>query len=487
MFFPLASFTGYRYLLVQYSYKYQIGGTCLNRIHPYLPNSVTEIKEEMMEKIGINNINELFSDIPIEFIYKKELDIPGPHSEIEVKQHVSGLLEKNKSLRCPPFLGGGVWPHYVPTIVDEVIHRAEFLTSYTPYQPEISQGILQAIFEYQSLICELVGMEVANSSLYDWSTAVGEAALMSSRISRQFKVLVPDLISPERLSVLKTYTEPAGIIIEKIDHDPITGQLDLEDLKEKIDEKTAMVYIENPSYMGFVEEKVEAIGEITHDTKALYVVGVDPTSLGLLKAPGSYDADIVVGEGQPLGNHMSYGGPLLGILACKHDNKYIRQMPGRIIGITQTLSDNRQGFVMTLATREQHIRREKATSNICSNQALNAVATGVYLALMGPSGMRDLSEIIMKKAKYAQKKIGELPGVRAPIYNSFHFKEFTVNFQNKTLEEINVALHSQNIEAGIPLKRSFELGETALYCVTELHSKSDIDFLVSTFREALEG
>jgi len=459
----------------------------LSKIHPYLPNSVPEIKEKMMEKIGIDSIDELFSDIPKEFIYDKTLDIPGPNSEVEVKRHVSGLLEENKTLKTPPFLGGGVWPHYVPTVVDEVVHRAEFLTSYTPYQPEISQGILQAVFEYQSLVCELVGMEVTNSSLYDWATAVGEAALMSSRITRKDKVLVPDLMSPYRLSVLKTYTEPAGIKVEMIDHDPITGLLDLEDLKEKNDDKTAMVYIENPSYMGFAEERAEAIGELTHETKALYVVGVDPTSLGLLKPPGEYDADIVCGEGQPLGNHMSYGGPLLGILSCKHDNRFIRQMPGRIIGVTETLTDHRQGYVMTLATREQHIRREKATSNICSNQALNAVTAGVYLALMGSQGMKELSETIMKKAKYAQKKIGELPGVRAPIFNSFHFKEFTVNFQYKTLKEVNAALHAQGIEAGIPLNGDFDFGETALYCVTEIHTKEDIDLLVSTLKEALEG
>ena len=458
----------------------------MSKIHPYLPNSVPEIKDKMMEKINIKSIDELFSDIPNEFIYKKKLTIPGPHSEVEVKQHVSGLLEENKTLRCPPFLGGGVWPHYVPTVVDEVIHRAEFLTSYTPYQPEISQGILQAIFEYQSLVCELVGMDVTNSSLYDWATAVGESGLMSSRITRRSKLLVPDLMSPYRLSVLKTYTEPAGITVEKVDHDTITGQMDMEDLKEKTDDKTAMVYVENPSYMGFAEENMVAIGEIAHAKGALYVVGVDPTSLGLLKAPGDYDADIVCGEGQPLGNHMSYGGPLLGIMACKHDNKYLRQMPGRLIGITETIADQRQGYVMTLATREQHIRREKATSNICSNEALNAVAAGVYLSLMGPQGMKDLSETIMKKAKYAQKKIGELPGVRAPIFNSFHFKEFTVNFQYKTLKEVNAALHAHNLEAGIPLN-DFDLGETALYCVTEVHSKEDIDFLVSTLKEALEG
>lgn len=460
----------------------------MSKIHPYLPNSVPEIKQKMMEKIGISSIAELYSDIPENLLFKGELDIPGPHSEAEVKQHVSGLLEQNTTLATTPFLGGGVWPHYVPSIVDEVIHRAEFLTSYTPYQPEISQGILQAIFEYQSLICELVGMEVSNSSLYDWATGVGEAGLMCSRITRRKKLLVPDIMSPERLSVLKIYTEPAGITIDYVGHDETTGLLDLEDLKAKADAETAMVYIENPSYLGFAETQVNAIGEIAHDNKALFVVGVDPTSLGVLKAPGDYGADIVIGEGQPLGNHMSYGGPLLGIMACSHENKIIRQLPGRIIGITETLKDQRQAYVMTLATREQHIRREKATSNICSNEALNAVAAGVYLSLMGPQGMKDLGELIMSKSKYAQDKIGALPGVTAPVFDGFHFKEFTVNFKYKSLKEVNSALSAANIQAGIPLNKSFpDMGESALYCVTEMHSKKDIDLLVSVLKEALEG
>ncbi|MBN2336546.1 aminomethyl-transferring glycine dehydrogenase subunit GcvPA [Candidatus Bathyarchaeota archaeon] len=442
----------------------------------------------MMEEIGIKSIADLYSDIPDELVYKGKLDIPGPSAEAEVKEHVSGLLEQNTTLLCPPFMGGGVWPHYVPSVVDEVVHRAEFLTSYTPYQPEISQGILQSIFEYQSLISELVAMDVCNSSLYDWGSGVGESALMSSRITHKTKILVPDLMSPGRYSVLKTYTEPAGLKIEKVDHDETTGLIDLEDLKEKADDETAAVYIENPSYMGFVEENAEDVGEIVHDSKALFVVGVDPTSLGVLKAPGDYGADIVCGEGQPLGNHMSYGGPLLGILACKHDNRFIRQMPGRIIGVTETLKDQRRAYVMTLQTREQHIRREKATSNICSNEALLAVAAGVYLSLMGPQGMKELGETIMSRARYAQRKIGELPGVRAPIFNSFHFKEFTVNFQDKTLSEIKKKLHANRIEAGIPLTGDFpELGETGLFCVTEVHSKKHIDALVSVLKEALEG
>jgi glycine dehydrogenase subunit 1 len=459
----------------------------LSKIHPYLPNSVPEIKEKMMEEMGISSIVDLYSDIPDELVFKGRLSIPGPMAEAEVKEHVSGLLEENTTLRCPPFLGGGVWPHLVPTVVDEVIHRAEFLTSYTPYQPEISQGILQSIFEYQSLVCELVGMDVTNSSLYDWSTALGEAALMSSRINRRTKVLVPDLISPLRLSVLKTYTEPAGIKIEKVDHDQVTGLMDLEDLKEKVNGDTSAVYIENPSYLGFVEEEAEAIGEIAHEKDALFVVGVDPMSLGILKAPGDYDADIVCGEGQPLGNHMNYGGPLLGIFACKHDNRYLRQMPGRIIGIAETLKDQRRAFVMTLQTREQHIRREKATSNICSNEALCAVAAGVYLSLLGPKGMKELGETILSRARYAQRKIGELPGVKAPIFSSYHFKEFTVNFQERTLNEINRELHANRIQAGIPLTQYFpEFGETSLFCVTEVHSKKNIDTLVSVIKEALE-
>jgi glycine dehydrogenase subunit 1 len=459
----------------------------LSRVHPYLPNSVPEVKERMMREMGISSIAELYSDIPDDLVYKGRLSIPGPMAEAEVKEHVSGLLEMNESLACPPFMGGGVWPHHVPSVVDEVVHRAEFLTSYTPYQPEISQGILQSIFEYQSHVCELMGMEVANSSLYDWSSAIGEAALMSSRVNGKKKVLVPDLMSPSRLSVLKTYTEPAGLVVEKVGHDEETGLMDLEELNEKVDGDTSAVYVENPSYMGFMEENVEAIGEVAHGKGASYIVGVDPTSLGVLKAPGDYGADIVCGEGQPLGNHMSYGGPLLGIFACKHDNRYIRQMPGRIIGMTETLKYQRRAFVMTLQTREQHIRREKATSNICSNQALCAVAAGVYLGLMGPGGMRELGETILSKARYAQRKIAGLGGVEAPIFKSQHFKEFTVRFQGRTLKEVDKTLHAHHIQAGIHLKGQFpRIGETSLICVTEVHSKRHIDALVSALKEAVE-
>jgi glycine dehydrogenase subunit 1 len=459
----------------------------MSRAHPYLPNSVPEIKEKMMHDIGIKQIDDLYVDIPEKLRFKGELQVPGPYTEQEVKKLVSETLEKNTHLKCPPFLGGGVWPHYVPSVVDEVVSRAEFLTSYTPYQPEISQGILQSIFEYQSLICELVEMAVANASMYDWSSALGEAALLASRLNHKEKILVPPFISPARLAVLKTYTDPAGMKIEKIGNDKKTGMVDLEDLKKKVDDKTAAVYVETPSYLGFAEENVKAIGEIAHEKKALYVTGVDPISLGVLSAPGSYGADVVVGEGQPLGNHMSYGGPLLGIFACNHDNAIIRQMPGRIIGITEAIEDKRRAFVMTLQTREQHIRREKATSNICSNEALCSVAGAVYLSLLGPNGLKDLAKTCTARANYAIKKINDLPNVEAPVFGAYHFKEFTVKYAKKKAEDVNKALLAHGYQGGKPLKAEFpELGESALFCVTEMHTKKDIDGLVAALKEATQ-
>jgi glycine dehydrogenase subunit 1 len=448
---------------------------------------VPEIKEKMMEEIGIESIEELYSDVPASLRFKRELEILGPHSEAEVRKKVSETLEKNSSLSCPPFLGGGVWPHYVPVVVDEVVRRAEFLTSYTPYQPEISQGILQAIFEYQSLICELVGMEVANSSMYDWSTAVGEAARMATRLTRRSTVIVPDLISPQRYSVMRTYTDPADIKVSMVGHSEVTGQLDLDDLKEQVSKDTAAIYIENPSYLGFVEEGVEAISEIAHDNKTLFIVGVDPISLGLIKPPGEYGADIVIGEGQPLGNHMNYGGPLLGIMATRADAKMIRQMPGRLIGVTESEDGSKRGLTMTLQTREQHIRREKATSNICSNQALCAVASATYLSLLGPQGIKELSEVVASKTRYAMRKMNEVSNLKTPLYKSFHFKEFTVEYQGKTVSTVNSSLLANRLQGGKSLVSEFpDFGESALYCVTEQHTKGDIDMLISVLREELE-
>jgi len=460
----------------------------LKRTHPYIPNSSEDIKERMMEELGIKTIDELYSDIPRDLWFTGELDIPGPFTESEVRKSVSETLEKNWTLACPPFLGGGVWPHYVPSVVDEIVGRAEFLTAYTPYQPETSQGMIQAQFEYQSMICELVGLEIANASVFDWATALGEAVRMASRLNRRKEVVVPTIIHPDRVKVLETYIDPVGIEMLKADYDPKLGLIDLEDLKEKVGKETTAVYIENPSYLGFIEEHAEDIGEIAHDSGALFIVGVDPISLGLMRAPGDYGADIVIGEGQPLGNHMNYGGPLLGIFACRGDRRMSRQIPGRLMGMTVTVDKKDRGFVMALMTREQHIRREKATSSICTNEALCAVAAAVYLSLLGPSGLRDLCELITSRAHYAMRRIAKLPGVRAPLFSSCHFKEFMVNFGDSPAETIHKGLLDRRIHGGKYVGSEFpQLGETALYSVTEVHSKADIDLLVSAMSEVLEA
>lgn len=460
--------------------------------HPYIPNSQPEIKQEMMHGIGIDSIDELYADISEKYHLRKSLNLPKALSEFEIKKHVEALLSKNKTCRdMPIFLGAGCWPHYVPAVVKEIVQRSEFLTAYTPYQPEISQGMLQALFEYQSMICELTSMDVANCSMYDWASALGEAARMAVRVTGRNEVLIPRIIHPERAATLQAYAEPAGLKIQQIAYNRETGQVDLEDLNNKICDKTAAVYIENPSYLGFIETQVDEISKQTHAHGALLIVGVDPTSLGILKPPGDYGADIVIGEAQPLGNSMNFGGPLLGIFACRDDMNLIRQMPGRIIGLTTTTDNSKQGFCMTLQTREQHIRREKATSNICSNEALCAVASAVYMALLGPQGFRKLGEAIMYKANYAIHLLSKIDGVKAPIFKSAHFKEFTVNFDGakSCVEEVNrKLLLKHQIHGGKNLSKEFpELGETALYCVTEIHSKEEIERLAEALEKLLAG
>jgi len=459
----------------------------LNKPHPYLPTSAPEIKRKMLEDLDLESVDDLYSDLPETLRFTCSLNIPGPYAESKVREIVEKALEKNEEFLCPPFLGGGVWPHYVPAAVDEIVQRAEFLTSYTPYQPEISQGMLQALFEYQSLICELVGLDVVNSSMYDWASALGEAARMASRLTRRNEFIVPALIHPERLQVLRAYAKPAGIKVVQVGYNSETGQTDLEGLAEKTSKNTAAVYIENPSYLGFAEERVNEISEMAHGKGALFVAGVDPLSLGLLRAPGDYGADIVVGEGQPLGNHMNYGGPLLGIFACRGDLSVVKQMPGRIVGLTKSLKEGERGFCITLQTREQHIRRERATSNICTNEALCAVAAAVYLSLLGPRGLRELCEVIVSRSNYAMRRLSEVPGIRTPLFKAFHFKEFTVHLENgRRYREVHEGLLRREIHGGKYLGAEFpQLRETALFCVTESHSKEDIDRLVAALKEVL--
>lgn len=387
------------------------------------------------------------------------------------------------------FLGGGVWGHHVPAAVDALAGRGEFLTSYTPYQPEISQGMLQSLFEYQSMMAELLEVDVVNSSLYDWASALGEAARMSARITRRNEFVVPHLLSPERLAVLKSYANPIGIRIKEVRQSLQTGQISLDALKEEISPQTAGLYVENPAYLGHLVHNVEVLAEIAHDAGSLFVVGVDPTSLGVLKPPGRYDADIVVGEGQPLGNYVNYGGPLLGIFACRNDPQLIRQMPGRLVGLTTTKDGEDQGYCMVLQTREQHIRREKATSNICTNHALSALRAAIYMALMGGEGFRRLGEHLFSITRYATQLLSKVDGVRVPVFQGCHFKDFTVNFDGTGKKGIEVSknLLERGILGGQPLGKDFpELGDTFLYSVTEMHSQGDVDALYEALKKIME-
>ena len=454
--------------------------------HPYIPNT-REIREQMLREIGVASIDELFADIPEQIRLKRPLELPGPMSELEVRRHVREMLSKNRPLtEVLSFIGGGPWPHYIPAHVWALLQRSEFSTSYTPYQAEASQGMLQALFEYQSLICELTGLGVANASLYDWATALGEAALMCARVTHRKRFLVPALISLERFGVLKNYVSGPGLEVVKIGYDRRTGQLDLSRLRSELGKDVAGVYVENPGYLGFLETQVDEIADLAHKAEALFVVGVNPISLGLLKPPGEYGADLVIGEGQPLGNPISFGGPLLGIFACRDDSKLIRQIPGRLIGMTTTMDGKVRGFAMTLQAREQHVRRERATSSICTNEALCAMAAAIYLSSLGPHGLRGLGEVCAANASYAMEKLGAIGGLRVPIFDAPHFNEFTLSCDDMgmSIDELNTKLLQRNIFGGKPVRDEFpELGETALLCTTELHSREDIDRLVGSIAE----
>jgi len=428
----------------------------------YIPDSS---EEEMLKEMNFTR-EKLFSDIPKDL--RSDLKLWNEKSEIEVKKEMKRILDKNKIMLN--FLGAGVYNHYIPSVVKEIMRRNEFYTSYTPYQAEVSQGMLQALFEYQSLMAEVLDMDVVNCSMYDWATSLAEAALMCYRVKKKPRFIISKNIHPERKKVLETYTEDILEIVE-IGYDE--NGIDLEDLKKNID-NCCGVYIENPTFLGYFEQNLEEIEEIVHKNDALIVAGVDPISLGIIKPPGEY-ADIVIGES--VGYPMSFGGPLLGIFGVKNDMNLIRKMPGRLIGATEDLDGN-LGFVMTLQTREQHIRREKATSNICSNEALCAVASAVYLAFLGKKGLKEIGELCMKNANYTMRRINEIKGFKAPLFNSLHFKEFTVHHEN--MKEIDKKLLENNIQGGVILDRiGFDLKDTALYCVTEMHTKEDIDKLIS--------
>lgn len=460
----------------------------MNKVHPLLPNLDDEIVSTMMKAIGISSIEELFSDIPPKLRLRRKLRLPKGKSEQELRREIQDTLSLNKT---PPnalcFLGGGVWPHYVPAVIDSVVSRQEFYTSYTPYQPEISQGMLQALFEYQSLMCELLGMEACNSSMYDWASAAGEAVRMAIRVTGRKRIVIAGNIGPSRLEVIKSYIEPITDELKIVKFDKRNGQVDLESLKSTLGNNAACFYFENPNYFGVIEEEAQEVVEITHSVGALAIVGLDPTSLSLIREPGSYNADIAVGEGQPLGIYMNYGGPHLGIFAVK-DLRLARSMPGRLIGMTTTKDSDQKAFSMVLQTREQHIRREAATSNICTNQALMAVAAACYLSLLGKIGFRRLGEVIISNSHYAAKRLSKISGLISPLFEGQFFKEFVIGYSKKGVKSDRVfkSLSRMNIFAGYPIDKRFNLGlDAGLYCVTELHNYDDIERLANALEEVL--
>jgi len=455
--------------------------------HPFVANSTITDWKRMLGELEIKSVQDLYLDIPTKFLLKRKLSLPGPLSELETFMHMSRILGRNRSYRdMSVFVGAGAWCHYIPAAVSEIVSRSEFLTSYTQYQPEASQGMLMALFEYQSLVAELLEMDVVNASMYDWATALGEAGRMSGRLTRRSEVVIPRFTSPDRRATLRTYIDPTGMRIVEVAQSRVDGQIVLENLKEKVSSNTAAVYLENPSYLGFLETEVDTVAEISHDAGAVFIVGVDPTSLGIIRPPGDYGADIVVGEGQPFGNPVNFGGPLLGILACKNDVKMIRAMPGRIIGMTTTVNEMQRAFAMSLQTREQHIRRGKATSNICTNNALCALASTVYLSLLGKNGIRELSEHILAKTKYAIKKFSSIDDVDVPLFKAPHFKEFAIRFKHRHTDDLLRELLEHKICGGKSLVAEFPaLGESVLVCVTEMHSKQQIDNYVETLDRLL--
>ncbi|TXT56585.1 MAG: putative glycine dehydrogenase (decarboxylating) subunit 1 [Candidatus Thorarchaeota archaeon] len=459
--------------------------------HPWLPIT-HETQTDMLKTISREKLEDLFCNIPDEFRLKRDLDLPPSHSEYEVAKRLQYLASINRSADDGRvFLGTGAYPHYIPKIVPALAGRSEFVTSYTSYQPEISQGMLQTLFEYQSMLAEVLQIEVVNSSMYDMATALGEAARMTVRVKKgRTRFLVPGTINTEYFQVLQTYTEPADIQIQKIDYDTKTGLMDLNDLNAQLGDDVAGVYVENPSYLGFIESQVDEINEIVHSAGSLLVAGVDILSLGILRPPGTYGADIVISEGQPLGSPISYGGPLLGIFGCRMDRKLVYQMPGRLVGLTRTEEEpHEQGYVLTLSPREQHIRREKATSNICSNQALAAVTAAVYLSTIGPKGLHELAQTIAYKSNYASRVINEIPGVSSPAIGNSIWREFVVRFsEGSTAYDIHEGLIKNNLHGGQILTGVYpELGESMLFCVTELHDLQTIDVLVETLTEITEG
>jgi len=427
----------------------------------------------MLQHIGVASIENLFDSVPEELRLRDHLKVPAALSEIELLKQFEEMGVRNQAAQRISFLGGGAYSHYIPTIVDHLISRSEFFTAYTPYQPEISQGTLQSIFEFQTLVCQLTGMDIANASMYDGSTAMAEAVLMAERVAKHSKVLVSAAVHPHYLEVAQTYVQHAGIELQQVLYCTETGTTLTESLS-MLDEQTAAIVVQSPNFFGCIED-LSALGEKARSVGALLIVVVtEAMSFGLLRSPGTCGADIVVAEGQSFGVPLSFGGPYVGLFATR--DKYARQIPGRLVGEAYD-NQGRRGFVLTLATREQHIRREKATSNICTNEGLIALATTIYLETMGRRGIQEVAHQCVHKAHYAARKIENLEGFSLPFSAPF-FNEFVVRAPIDAASLLAQLAKEKGIDGGIALSR-FDSSRPRdfLVCVTETNTRAEIEAL----------
>jgi len=446
----------------------------------YLPKSPAE-RVEMLDQIageiGAGSIDDLFSVIPAEYRLSRDLDVPRQMAESEIIDYFKAAGAKN-AVGYASFLGAGCYRHYRPVIIDSLVQRGEFLTSYTPYQAEITQGTLQAIFEFQTMICELTGMDVANASMYDGSTGAAEAVMMATRITGRHKSVVAATVHPEYREVMATYAQHQGLPTEVVGYDAETGRIDMTALARAITEETACVLVQSPNFFGVIED-IPAIADLAHAKGALLIVSIaEAVSLGIVKPP--VEADIVSMEAQSFGVAISYGGPFCGVIATKE--KYLRQMPGRLAGQTKD-ADGNVGYVLTLSTREQHIRREKATSNICTNQALVALMATIFLTVYGKEGVRDLAIHNLAKADFASKTLGSQPGVKQLFANSPRFHEFVLQ-TTEAPTDLSSRLLEKKIIGGLDLSKWYpELGNATLWCATELNTRTQIEAAA----EALAG
>lgn len=457
-------------------------------VHPYIPNSVPAVKEQMLREVGAAATDEFYADVPAHLRMQQVMDLPPPlHAESALKRHVRGLLRQNRTTEeylC--FLGAGCYAHHVPAVCDEVNQRGEFLTAYAG-EPYDDHGRFQALFEYTSMMGELLNMDVVNVPTYDGFQAAATALRMAGRITGRPQVLAARTTYPDRLSKIRDYVKP-DMELRLLGYDASTGQLDLGEVRGALSAATAAVYLENPSYLGFVQGQGAQIAALAHAAGALCVVAVDPLSLGVLTPPADYGADIVCGDIQPLGIHMNYGGGHGGFIATRDEPAYVMQYPSRLFGIAPTAVPGEYGFGDVAYERTSFAEREEGNEWVGTAAALWGITAGVYLALMGPQGMAEIGESIMARARYAMLRLGALPGVRAPLFQAAHFQEFVVNFDGtgQTAAAINRALLAHKIFGGKDLSREFpELGQSALYCITEAHAQEDIDRLVAAVQEVV--